>query len=192
MEKRMRSGERWVSVGGGVGGLDVCLLYLERFSASRPRWPRGAPTGAWSEPEGQEERGGGDWGGRGEAGSSLGEEEAEEVAEEAPPGRAPRDLTEAQEERPGDRAQSGLNGAGALQTTLSPARPATVTPRRGSDSAAPARRSPAMHLTGKHKLDASSLIEIRHDTAAQRGVRQEDPPSNKGLRARTAGVSEPS
>lgn len=74
-------------------------------------------------------------------------------------GTAPRDLTEAQEDRQ-EGPESGVTGAedtGALQMTLLPEQPLVLS--RASESAVLGMRL-TMHLKGKHKLEASSFATV--------------------------------
>lgn len=85
-------------------------------------WPRGVLKGTSSESDRQEERREGEGRGREICCSSLGDVEADEVTDEPREGTAPRDLTEAQEDRP-QGPQSGITGGeatGALLMTLVP------------------------------------------------------------------------
>lgn len=93
--------------------------------------------------------------------SSLGEVEAEEVTEEPWDGRAPKDLTEAQEDSLGDIGgpKSGVKGGedtGALRITLLP----DLSRRFSSLSVSTAfGMKLTMHFNGKHKLEASSTVD---------------------------------
>lgn len=132
--------------------------YLVRFSASRPLWPCGVPKGTSSESGGQERSGEEGWG-REICCSSLGDVEAEEVTDEPWEGTAPRDLTEAQEDRQ-NGPESGVTGGedtGALRMTLVPEQP--LVHSRASESAVLGMRL-TMHLKGKHKLEAPSFSTV--------------------------------
>lgn len=97
----------------------------------------------------------------GDKGSSLGEVEAEEVTEEPWDGRAPKDLTEAQEDSLGNIGgpKSGVKGGedtGALRITLIP----DLSRRFSSLSVSTALGMKlTMHFKGKHKLEASSTVD---------------------------------
>lgn len=133
--------------------------YLERFSASWPLRPCRVPIGTLSKSDGQEERSGEEGRGRGIWCSSLGDVEAEEVTDEPREGTAPRDLTEAQEDKP-QGPESGVTGGedtGALRMTLVPEQPLVLS--RASESAVLGMRL-TMHLKGKHKLEASSFATV--------------------------------
>lgn len=97
----------------------------------------------------------------GDRGSSLGEVEVEEVTEESREGRAPKDLTEAQEDSLGDIGgpKSGVKGGedtGALRITLIP----DLSRRFSSLSVSAALGIKlTMHFKGKHKLEASSTVD---------------------------------
>lgn len=97
----------------------------------------------------------------GDRGSSLGDVEPEEVTEEPWDGRAPKDLTEAQEDSLGDIGgpKSGVKGGedtGALRITLIPDLSWTFSSL--SLSAALGMKL-TMHFKGKHKLEASSTVD---------------------------------
>lgn len=81
------------------------------------------------------------------------------MTDEPREGTAPRDLTDAQEDRP-QGPQSGVTGGedtGALRMTLVPEQPLALC--RASESAVLGMRL-TMHLKGKHKLEASSFATV--------------------------------
>lgn len=129
--------------------------YLE----SRPLWTCGVPKRTSSESDGQDERRGEDGRGRGIWCSSLGDVEAEEVTDEPWEGTAPKDLTEAQEDRQQgpESGDTGAEDTGALRMTLVPEQPLVLS--CASESAVLGMRL-TMHLKGKHKLEASSFAIV--------------------------------